>query len=37
MGGLRKRVFEPLRNIIVQQLVENPQLTLHGLQAELSE
>ncbi|KQV20509.1 transposase [Rhizobium sp. Root1203] len=37
MGGHRKRILEPHRDIIVQRLAENPHLTLHGLKAELSE
>ncbi|MCD4512790.1 hypothetical protein LQT97_16300 [Brucella pseudogrignonensis] len=30
MGGHRKRILEPHRDIIVQRLAENPHLTLHG-------
>ncbi|PWU72820.1 hypothetical protein DK867_11735 [Ochrobactrum sp. POC9] len=37
MGGHRKRILEPHRDIIVQRLAENPHLTLHGLKAALTE
>ena len=37
MGGYRKRILEPHRDIIVQRLAENQHVTLHGPKAELSE
>ncbi|MFK4822701.1 hypothetical protein ACI0FS_21350 [Ochrobactrum quorumnocens] len=37
MGGHRKRILEPHRDIIVQRLAENPHLALHGLKAALTE
>lgn len=36
MGGYRKRILEPHRDFIVERLAQNPQLTLHGLKAELA-
>ncbi|WP_425427574.1 helix-turn-helix domain-containing protein [Brucella pituitosa] len=37
MGGHRKRILEPHRDVIVQRLAENPHLALHGLKAALTE
>lgn len=31
MGGYRRRVLEPHRGFIVEQIVRTPHLTLHGL------
>src|SRR6478609_486280 len=36
MGGHRKRILEPHRAFIVDQLNQNSHLTLHGLKAELA-
>ncbi len=36
MGGHRKYVLEPHRGFIVEQIEQNPHLTLHGLKAELA-
>lgn len=36
MGGHRRRILEPHRAFIVERIVQNPQLTLHGLKAELA-
>jgi transposase len=36
MGGHRKRILEPHRAFIHERLHQNPQLTLHGLKAELA-
>ena len=36
MGGHRKRVLEPHRAFIIEQLRQTPHLTLHGLKAELA-
>lgn len=36
MGGHRKRILEPHRAFIHERLNQNPQLTLHGLKAELA-
>lgn len=36
MGGHRKRILEPHRDFIAEQLIQNPHLTLHGLKAELA-
>jgi putative transposase len=36
MGGYRKPVLEPHRAFVVERLEQTPQLTLHGLQAELA-
>ncbi len=36
MGGHRKRILEPHRAFIIERLTQNPQLTLHGLKAELA-
>lgn len=36
MGGHRRRILEPHRAFIVERLAETPQLSLHGLKAELA-
>lgn len=36
MGGHRKRVLEPHRAFILERLEQSPNLTLHGLKAELA-
>ncbi|OCO99653.1 transposase [Ensifer sp. LC13] len=36
MGGHRKRILEPHRAFITERLTQNPQLSLHGLKAELA-
>jgi transposase len=36
MGGHRKRVLEPHRAFIAERIGQNPNLTLHGLKAELA-
>ena len=36
MGGHRKRVLEPHRAFLAERIGQNPQLTLHGLKAELA-
>jgi putative transposase len=36
MGGHRKRILDPHRVFIVEQLKQTPHLSLHGLQAELA-
>ena len=36
MGGYRKRILEPHRGFLAEQLAQNPHLTLHGLKAELA-
>jgi transposase len=36
IGGYRRRVLEPHRAFIVDRISQNPQLTLHGLKAELA-
>ena len=36
MGGHRKRVLEPHRAFILQQIAETPHLTLHGLKDALA-
>jgi putative transposase len=36
MGGHRKRVLEPHRDFIIEQLRQTPHLTLHGLKQELA-
>lgn len=36
MGGHRKRVLEPHRAFIVERIGQTPDLTLHGLKAELN-
>lgn len=36
MGGRRRRVLEPHRAFIVERLTQHPNLTLHGLKAELA-
>jgi transposase len=36
MGGYRRRVLEPYRDFIVEQVGQTPHLTLHGLKALLA-
>lgn len=36
IGGYRRRVLEPHRAFIAERISQNPQLTLHGLKAELA-
>ena len=36
MGGHRKRVLEPHRDFIIEQLRQTPHLSLHGLKQELA-
>lgn len=36
MGGYRRRILEPHRAFIAERISQNPQLTLHGLKAELA-
>lgn len=36
MGGHRRRILEPHRDVIAERLTQNPHLTLHGLKAELA-
>lgn len=36
MGGHRKRVLEPHRAFLAERMAQNPNLTLHGLKAELA-
>ena len=36
MGGHRKRVLEPHRAFLAERIGQDPQLTLHGLKAELA-
>ena len=36
MGGHRKRVLEPHRAFIAERMEQRPNLTLHGLKAELA-
>lgn len=36
MGGHRRRVLEPHRDFIVEQIQQTPQLTLHRLKDELA-
>ena len=36
MGGHRKRILEPHRTFIIEQINQTSHLTLHGLKAELA-
>lgn len=36
MGGHRKRVLEPHRAFVLEQISQTPHLTLHGLRQELA-